>query len=111
MRRIPVDTAPLGEMRFVQSETRTDNEGKVLLRDGVKVQRVSVLVKPRNERPEVIDVNITQDEPIHFGDNEKVWFENLTVMMWQTDGRAGVTYNADHVKSQNAPASSGLPKL
>ena len=108
MRRIPVDVPALGDVRFVQAETRTDEDGKPLLRGNVHVQRASVLVKPRNDKPEVIEVNVVQDDPIRLGDNEKIRVENLTVMLWQNEGRAGLSYNADAITSLNAPA--GMPK-
>ena len=103
MRRIPVDPARLGEPRFVQSETRTDNEGKTVLRDGVPVQRVSVLVKPADERPEVLEVSVPRTEPFKFNDNEKVRFDNLRAMPWSTEGRSGVSYSADDVRPANNP--------
>lgn len=111
MRRIPVDVPALGDMRFIQSETRTDPEGKPVLRDGVKVQRVSVLAKPRGERPEVLEISVRQDEPIRMNDNEKIRVDNLTAMPWNTDGRSGIAFNADSIKPLNAPSGPGPVKL
>lgn len=103
MRRIPVDENRLGNPRFVQSEPRTDGEGKPVLRDGVPVQRVSVLIKPDGERPDVLEVSVPHIEPFRFADNEKVRFDNLRAMPWNAEGRSGVAYSADDVRPASMP--------
>lgn len=94
MRRIPVDMAALGEARFVQAETRVDREGRPVLRDGVPVQRVSLLVRPKGERPEVLDVDVARVEPVRMAENTRVRLGDLTCTPWAVEGRSGVTYRA-----------------
>ena len=88
-------------MRFLQSETRTDQEGKPLLRDGVPVQRVSLLVRPAGGKPEVIEVNVARIEPVRLAENCRVAVRDLTVSQWSVDGRAGVSYAAGAIEPVN----------
>lgn len=97
MNRIPVSVPALGDVRFLGCEARTDNEGKPVLRDGVPVQRVSVLVAPPDGRREVIDVNVTQAEPINGPEYGKAKIMNLTARPWVIDGRDGVSFSADAI--------------
>lgn len=94
MRRIPVDAAALGDIRFVQAEARKDREGNPVLRDGVQVQRVSLLVRPKDERPEVLDVDVVRADPVHMMENVRVRLGDLTCTPWTVEGRSGMTFRA-----------------
>ena len=82
----------------MQSEARVDPEGKPVLRDGLPVQRVSLLVRPAGERPEVIDINVAQIEPIHYPDNARVRPVGLTCSQWSIEGRSGTSYSAERIE-------------
>lgn len=97
MNRIPVDIVQLGDVRFLGAQTRTDPEGKPVLRDGVPVQRVSILVAPPEGRREVIEVNVVRVEPIRGTEYAKARLANLTARPWSIDGRDGVSFSADDV--------------
>lgn len=103
MNRIPVDCAALGDMRFLAGEARMDQDGKPVLRDGVPVQRVSVLVRPADGRQEVIEINVTRVEPVRMGDLARVRIMNLTARPWVIDGRDGISWNADDVTPLGGP--------
>ena len=97
MNRIPVSVPALGDVRYLGCEARTDGEGKPVLRDGVPVQRVSVLVAPPDGKREVIDVNVTQPEPVRGQEYGKAKIMNLFARPWSIDGRDGVSFSADSI--------------
>ncbi|MBS6716924.1 MAG: hypothetical protein KH250_06625 [Bifidobacterium longum] len=105
MRRIPVDQGALGDMRYIQSETRTTPDGAIVMRDGLPVQRVSVLVKPKGDKPEVLEINVPSATPIVLDDNAKVRIDDLTAMPWSTDGRSGISWSAAGINQ-----IGGVPK-
>lgn len=71
MRRIPVDVPALGDIRFVQAEQQRNQQGEPVLRDGVPVQVASLLIKPKNERPEVLQVKVVRAEPLRVDENAR----------------------------------------
>lgn len=97
MNRIPVSVPALGDVRFLGCEAKTDNEGQPILRDGVPVQRVSILVAPPDGRREVIDVNVVQPEPVRGQEYGKAKITGLTARPWVIDGRDGVSFSADSI--------------
>lgn len=97
MNRIPVSVPALGDVRFLGCETRTDNEGKPVLRDGVPVQRASILIAPPGGKREVIDVNLVQAEPVRGPEYGKAKVLNLVARPWSIDGRDGVSFSADNI--------------
>lgn len=105
MRRIPVDPGALGDARYVQSTTRTTPDGAIVMRDGIPVQRVSVLVKPKDDKPEVIEINVANMTPITMDDNAKVRIEDLTALPWANEGRSGISWNAKAISQ-----IGGIPK-
>lgn len=97
MNRIPVDIAQLGDVRFLGAQTRTDPEGKTVLRDGVPVQRVSILVAPPEGRREVLEINVARVEPVRGAEYAKTRLANLTARPWNIDGRDGISFSADDI--------------
>lgn len=103
MNRIPVSVVALGDIRFLSCEAKTDNEGKPVLRDGVPVQRVSILVAPPDGKREVIDVNVTQEQPVTGPEYGKAKILNLIARPWVIDGRDGISFSADNITVVGAP--------
>lgn len=103
MRRIPVDVAALGDIRFVEAEPQTDREGKPVLRDGVPIQLVSLLIKPKGERPEVLQVKVARVDPVRMDDNVRVRIADLTATPWTRDSMSGVSYQASDITPLGGP--------
>lgn len=103
MRRIPVDAAALGDVRFVQAEQQRDQQGEPLLWDGVPVQVASLLIKPKGERPEVLQVKVVRAEPVRVDENARVRVVDLTATPWARDGRDGVSYQAADITPLGGP--------
>lgn len=103
MRRIPVDVPALGAIRFVQVERQTDQNGEPVLRDGVPVQVASLLIKPKGERPEVLQVKVVRAEPVRVDENARVRITDLTATPWSRDGRDGVSYQAADITPIGGP--------
>lgn len=103
MNRIPVSVPALGDVRFLSCEAKTDPEGKPVLRDGVPVQRVSVLIAPPDGKREVIDVNLVQPDPVAGPEYGKAKIMNLVARPWVIDGRDGISFSADAITVVGAP--------
>lgn len=114
MNRIPVDLAQLGDPRFLGAQPRTDQEGKPIVRDGIPVQRVSVLVGTPDGRHEVLDINVAKAEPIRGQELARVRITGLAARPWAIDGRDGVSFSADDVlvlgqPQGDTPTTGGKP--
>lgn len=107
MNRIPVDVSQLGDLRFLSAQPRTDQEGKPILRDGIPMQRVSVLTATADGRHEVIDINIAKLDPIRGPELGKAHIVNLTARPWAIDGRDGVSFSADDIIVTGQPTPNG----
>lgn len=102
-----MNLSALGDLRFLGAQQRTDQDGKPVVRDGVAIQRVSVLIGAPDARREVIDINVAKNEPIRGQELAHVRIIGLTARPWAIDGRDGVSFSADDVAVIGQPQSDG----
>jgi len=100
MNTLPIDQARITTISAGESYAANDQSGQQARnKEGKTLWFVPILLTSQNTRPEMVRVKIPGDTCPKFHPGTPLKFQGLQVVVWEMNGKHGISYRAEKVEA------------